>query len=283
VDQLNIFEAAAQVALLLNALLVLALGSGLLLLVVLNTVAAMIVALALTFFLFKVVPAEGEKAFHPDFDLFKRMIGYGLKFHVCTFGWVIILRADLLFVNHFRNATEAGVYAVATQMSTLLLLLPAIIATLLFPRVAADQEATGSFTMRVTRHTVFIMFFVCALAVPLAFLLPVIYGAAFRDSTLQLLILIPGVYLIGIESVLVQHFSGRGLPIAIPIFWVITVILNIGFNFLIVPRWGATGAAIVATSTYALLFALVAIYFRMQTGNNLSTTFICTRTKFANC
>jgi len=56
-----------------------------------------------------------------------------------------------------------------------------------------------------------------------SFLLPLVYGARFADATIQLLILLPGVCLIGIESVLVQHFTGTGLPAAIPVFWLLTL------------------------------------------------------------
>ena len=56
--------------------------------------------------------------------LLRRMIGYGLKFHVSILAGAIIIRADLLVVNYFRGAAEAGVYSVASQFALLLMLLP---------------------------------------------------------------------------------------------------------------------------------------------------------------
>ena len=138
-----------------------------------------------------------------------------------------MLRADLLVVNHFRGPAEAGVYSVASQFGLLLMLLPGVIATLLFPRVTAEQDARGETTCLVTRYTTFIMFLCCLAAVPFSLLLPVLYGAAFTDATRLLLILLPGVYLMGLESVLVQHFNALGLPRAIPLYWVITLALNL--------------------------------------------------------
>jgi O-antigen/teichoic acid export membrane protein len=106
----------------------------------------------------------------------------------------------------------------------------------------------------------------CAMAAAGSFLLPLIYGARFADATIQLLILLPGVCLIGIESVLVQHFTGTGLPLAIPIFWVITLALSVGLNLGLVPVFGARGAAVTSTISYALIFVLVAFYFSLKTG-----------------
>jgi O-antigen/teichoic acid export membrane protein len=123
----------------------------------------------------------------------------------------------------------------------------------------------------VTRHTAFVMFLICLAAVPASFALPLVYGASFADATWQLLILLPGIYLVGIESVLVQHFSGLGLPRAIPLFWLVTLVINVALNLAFVPAFGARAAAVASSISYALIFVLVASYFRTQTGNHFST------------
>jgi O-antigen/teichoic acid export membrane protein len=198
--------------------------------------------------------------------LFKEAITYGLKFYIPLMAAILIFRLDLLIVNHFRGAAEAGVYAVASQVANLLTMVPGVIAMLLFPRVASAQDPRGEFAIQVTRQVTFVMLIMCAMAAAGSFLLPLIYGARFADATIQLLILLPGVCLIGIESVLVQHFTGTGLPLAIPIFWVITLALSVGLNLGLVPVFGARGAAVTSTISYALIFVLVAFYFSLKTG-----------------
>jgi len=178
----------------------------------------------------------------------------------------------LLVVNHFRGAAEAGVYSVATQFGLLLMLLPSVIATLLFPRVTAEQDAHGETTWLVTKHTALIMLVCCLAAVPVSFLLPLVYGAAFSNATMLLLILLPGVYLIGLESVLVQHFSALGLPRAIPVYWLVTLVVNLVLVLALVPQFGAYGAAIASTVSYALIFALVTFYFLATTRRSVMAT-----------
>src|SRR5688500_19824371 len=126
----------------------------------------------------------------------------------------------------------------------LLMLWPGVIATLLFPRVTAEQDQHGETTSLVTRYTTFVTFFCCLAAVPFSFLLPLFYGAEFTDASRLLLILLPGVYLVGLESVLVQHFNALGLPRAIPVYWVVALALNLILVFSLVPRFGAHGAAV---------------------------------------
>ncbi len=193
---------------------------------------------------------------------------------------ILIFRLDLLIVNHFRGAAEAGVYAVASQVANLLTMLPGVIAMLLFPRVAYSQDPHGEFAIRVTRHVSFLMLIMCVAVAAGSFLLPLVYGARFADSTIQLLILLPGVCLIGIESVLVQHFTGTGLPVAIPIFWLVTLAVSVGFNLALVPVFGARGAAVTSTLSYSLIFLLVAAYFCMKTGRRPVEIFLLRSREF---
>ena len=67
---------------------------------------------------------------------------------------------------------------------------------------------------------------------------------------------------------------GTGLPIAIPVFWLVTVAVSLGLNFALVPTFGARGAALTSTLSYALIFVLVAVYFCLKTGKTPSEIFL---------
>jgi O-antigen/teichoic acid export membrane protein len=272
--EFNLLDLIGQSFVLVNALVILIfLGLGLDALVKLNTITSILVSLVVVVLLVAGGKKLVESKWRADAALLRRMITYGLKFHISVLAGAIIFRADLLVVNHFRGPAEAGVYSVATQFGLLLMLLPSVIATLLFPRVTAEQDPRGETTWFVARQTALIMLACCVIAVPGSFLLPLVYGAAFADATFLLLILLPGVYLIGLESVLVQHFNALGLPRSIPIYWVITLVVNLVLVFALVPRYGARGAAIASTVSYALIFSLVALQFRASTATSFSEGF----------
>lgn len=275
IREFNLLDLAGQSFVLINAVLVLLLlKRGLGALIIFNTLASILVATVITLLLITSARTLTQSKWRADIALLRRMIVYGLKFHVSILAGAIIIRADLLVVNHFRSAAEAGVYSVASQFALLLMLLPGVIATLLFPRVTTEQDVRGETTCVVSRYTTLIMFACCLAAVPFSLLLPVVYGPAFGDATKLLLILLPGVYLMGLESVLVQHFNALGLPRAIPIYWVITLILNLVLVFALVPRFGAQGAAIASSISYALIFALVALHFHASTGRTFTEVFV---------
>jgi O-antigen/teichoic acid export membrane protein len=275
IRQLNFMDAAAPTLALLNAVAVLLVWrAGLKALVCFNTAATILLSGVMLWIIARLIARQRERSSsRPDGRLFKEAITYGLRFYVPLLAAIIIFRLDLLIVNHFRGTGEAGVYAVASQVANLLTMLPGVIAMLLFPRVASAQDPRGEFAVQVTRHVSFVMVIMCVAAAGGSFLLPLLYGARFTDATIQLLILLPGVCLIGIESVLVQHFTGTGLPLAIPIFWVITLTVSIGSNLALVPEFGARGAAVTSTLSYALIFVLVAVYFCLKTGRRAGEIF----------
>lgn len=274
IREFNLLDLVGQSFVLVNAFITLILlGLGLDALVKLNTITAVLVSLVIVMLLVAGGKKLADSKWRADAALLRRMITYGLKFHISVLAGAIIFRADLLVVNHFRGPAEAGVYSVATQFGLLLMLLPSVIATLLFPRVTAEQDPRGETTSFVTRQTALIMLAFCLAAVPGSFLLPLVYGSAFADATFLLLILLPGVYLVGLESVLVQHFNALGLPRSIPLYWLITLIVNLTLVFALVPRFGARGAAIASTVSYALIFCLVALQFRASTAASFAEGF----------
>ncbi|MDQ3472338.1 MAG: flippase, partial [Acidobacteriota bacterium] len=276
IEKFNLLDLTAQAFVLVNAVVALIiLNSGLSTLVSLNTATAVVIGLVII----GLVWSYGSKLnnglpWRPDRRLFVRMMRYGIKFHISILAGALIVRADLLVVNHYRGPSEAGVYSVASQVALMLMLLPGVIGTLLFPRAAAEQDPRGATTCRVSRHAVFIMFFVCLAAIPPSLILPLLYGPAFSEVPAQLLILLPGVFLIGLESVLVQHANAMGLPRNIPLFWIATLLSNIILVFVLVPRYGAVGAAVASTISYALIFLLVAAHFHSTTGRSFSEMFL---------
>jgi O-antigen/teichoic acid export membrane protein len=276
IRQLNLFDALLPGFVLINAVIsLIILHKHLPFLITLNTAAGVGLGLVVAMYVRRAaIEQTPSRTVRSDLKLLKGMLAYGVKFYVSILASAVIFRADLLIVNYFRGAAEAGVYGVAAQFSFLLLMLPGVIATLVFPRVASKPDSSTSFVAEVTRHTTGVMLLTCLMAAVFAFALPLIYGQRFADATIQLWLLLPGIFVMGLESVLVQHFTGTGLPLAIPVFWVFTLVFNVGMNLLIVPQFGARGAAFNSTLSYTLIFFLVTVYFCRRTGRHPGELFV---------
>ena len=272
VKRFNFLDLFNQSFVLINAVVALLLFSGgLFLLVCLNTAASFAVSLLTTFLVYRYISAQFPSArWRVSFDLFRRMIGYAFKGHVLWVFTFLAYRIDLLIVNYFRGPAEASVYAVASQCTLFLMLLPHSVAHLLQTRVASTQDDGGNFTCSVTRHTSLLLAAACIISVPGALFVPYLYGAGFDDLHVQLWLLLPGVFFVGVQSVLVQYFVGTGLPWKLPAYWGITLLVNIILDVLVVPIYGARGAAVISTLCYTTAFALVYMLFRKVTRQKLS-------------
>ena len=276
VTKFNFLDLLNQSFVLINAILaLLILGGGLSLLVSLNTAASGAMSILTAILLYRYISSQSSAgSWHFSYTLFRQMIGYAFKGH---FLWVLTFlayRVDLLIVNYFRGSVEASVYAVASQCTLFLLLLPNSVSHLLQTRVVSIQDTDGNFTCRVARHTSILLAAACIVSIPGALILPYIYGVAFSDLPIQLWILLPGVFFVGMQSVLTQYFIGTGLTWKLPACWVITVFINVGLDMLVVPAYGARSAAAVSTFCYVLIFTVVFALFRKSTGHGLTAVLI---------
>src|SRR5436190_6548964 len=108
----NLLDIAAPLLMLFNAVLVLVvMRSGLVKLVAFNTAANCLIGCAAVVIAARKLRRQPDKQrWRIDPALFQRMLGTGIKFYIAIVAGLIIVRADLLIVNHFRGKAEAGVY-----------------------------------------------------------------------------------------------------------------------------------------------------------------------------
>ena len=96
-----------------------------------------------------------------------------------------------------------------------------------------------------------------------------------------MLFLLPGVWILAIENVLVMYLAADRLPLSIPAFWCLGLALNLGCNVVLLPRLGSEAdlhkvvlAVLVALARFgeagATLGALAAIPFSFLAARNLT-------------
>jgi O-antigen/teichoic acid export membrane protein len=271
VKRFNFLDLINQSFVLLNAIVALLIfGSGLWLLVTLNSVAGFAIAVLAAAILYRYVRTRfPEAAWKSDLAIMPPMLAYAFKLFVFAASTFLVYRLDLFIVNYYRGSVEAAVYAVATQCSMFLLLLPHVVSHLLQARVSATQDEGGKFTARVARHTSLLLFVACIASIPGTFLVKILYGKGFEELPIQLWILLPGVFFIGIQSVLSQYFVGTGSPSFLSIVWIAALFVNVALNLATVPQYGAYGAATVSTICYAAVSLAVYLRFSKITGLGL--------------
>jgi O-antigen/teichoic acid export membrane protein len=121
-------------------------------------------------------------------------------------------------------------------------------------RLARQHGADTS--ARVFRATLLLYGALCLLSLPLvAIALPLLYGSAYQDSVELYLWLAPGIFFLGLLSVISIHFSVHGYPPALIAVWIAGLALDIALNVALLGPFGLFIAPLSSTVAYGLVLA----------------------------
>ncbi len=202
-----------------------------------------------------------------DRPLVRRMIGYGARAYVVTLISYMLIRIDLLLVNGIQGARAAGQYSIAVALADALYLLPMAVSVNLFARVArgsGDREMSLN-----VFHIVAVGYLiVCILAAPLAGpVITLMFGQAYRPSISLFLWLLPGVYCLGLLTVIAYHFAAHGMPRELVLVWAPGLAVNLAIDIALLPDHGTYVASIGSTVAYAIVLVLHLRLFARQLGS----------------
>jgi len=264
----NSFELAERISLLAIVVVVLVLlKQGLFMLMLSVSVISGVLTI---FFVIYTKRVTNFNFFTFDRILLRKMVGYGIKPYLANFFSFLMIRSDMLLVNYFKGANSSGIYSIAVNFADLLYLLPVTIGGMLFPIISANISDDGTFTQRVSRHTVLLMGIICILmALICKPLILLMYGEQFALSALPFLWLLPGIFFLSLVTIYNSDLAGRGYPRFIIFTTAISFILNFGLNLFFIPRYGIIGAAIASSISYFIMFMMILIYLIRFTHTTL--------------
>jgi O-antigen/teichoic acid export membrane protein len=201
----------------------------------------------------------------PDGALVRRMLAYGFRVYLALLVSFLVIRLDLLLVNGYLGSTEAGLYSVAATLADGMFVLPLVVGLNLFPRVARSGEHQE--TAEVFRSVAVLYGLLCLLTVPLAEpAIRLFFGADFAGAADLYYWLLPGIFSLGMLTILSQHFAGRGFPPQAVGIWFVGLALNIAINLAFLPGRGAWVASLASSIAYAVLLALHMWLFAREAG-----------------
>lgn len=163
-------------------------------------------------------------------------------------------RLAIFVISFFAGAAATGVYSVALSVVQLLWLASNAVAVVLLPRVAASSptdHAVVELCARVNRLSLASTAAVSlgmALIAPAVF--PLVFGADFAASVELLWLMLPGAIVFSAANVLASYFAGIGKPQINLRSSALGFVFTVLFNFSLIPRLGAAGAAIASTLSY---------------------------------
>jgi O-antigen/teichoic acid export membrane protein len=196
----------------------------------------------------------------PSLTVFRQSIGIGAKAYTIAFFGFLLLRIDLLMVKYMLGATEAGYYSISQVLAENTMMFPVVVGLLLFPKLSALKEREEK--LRLANKAVLVTAALMLPAVLVATfaaapLISIAFGRNFLPAVSPFAWLMPGTYFLGIETVMVQLLNSEGFPPIIVVAWIAGTMINVALNFWAIPHYGITGASIVSSVCYFLMFLVV--------------------------
>lgn len=197
------------------------------------------------------------------FDIWKRLISYGLKLHIGSILQALNYRFDIYLVAFFLGAAGVGLYSVAVALAEWLWLIPGALGSVLMQRVAtcSNNEEANIIMGPINRLTSAVLLISSVFWIMVGWwVIRFLYGEAFTPSYAPMVLLLPGVWALGLWKNLMNDLSVRGFPNSKSYTAGLAVIATVVLNFLLIPRWGIGGAAVASSIAYGIAF-LTALWF----------------------
>ena len=193
--------------------------------------------------------------------LVRPLLGYGVAQIAALTPATLNAQLDQLVLSQTVPAADLGRYAIAVSISLLPMPLVTAIGNVALPRLASQREVTGA-NRRLQRLSVFASVGVAAaVLVPLDavsyWLVPLVFGAAYRGAVPLLWVLTPGSIFLACGQVTGDLLRGRRQPAVVAWAEGIAAIFTVALLFALLPLVGVYGAAIASTVSYGVALAVM--------------------------
>jgi O-antigen/teichoic acid export membrane protein len=227
-----------------------------------------VTAAGISVFLFVYMRRVGRYRFRPSRRLLRRQLRYGVKNYAGSLLWLFLLQSDLVLCNYFLGSGPTGVYSVAVSLGIPVAMLGSIMGPLIFQRVASNESRPSRIanTNRALRVLLPVLgLSVAVLGVSASWVVTFVYGSSFSGAAEALVLLLPGLMALSFETVLMSFLAGEGSPRIIYLAPLVGLIVNLGANLFVIPRWGIDGAATTSSIGYIIVLLLVLRYYLRST------------------
>lgn len=209
--------------------------------------------------------------FRLSLPYFKEAFSYGGRSFVGMFAGVLVRRADYLFVSSMLGAEALGYYAVSVSIAEIIVAIPDAINMPYLPiRLGLENKEAGELTPIITRHVMFVMTFLCLMtALSGQLIILVLFGKKFLPAYASLVWLLPGVLLLSVHEIIRSDLYSYDKPGFVSWSAAAALACNLLLNFLLIPRYGISGAALSSSISYGLGTFILLRKFMTLSGKSM--------------
>lgn len=193
-----------------------------------------------------------------DYTIARTLILSSLPLLLSTVSILIYSRIDQVMLRHFIDSTAVGLYDAAVRLSDVWYIIPNIILGALFPAIINAQKVSGRlFVTRLWWCAGLLTGLTLVVIAPTIFLAPFIittlFGSAYTAAAPVLSIYIWSLLGFSLGQLMNTYLIAENQTHIYLFTSVITVIVNIAFNYVLIPPLGISGAALATLISYSLI------------------------------
>jgi O-antigen/teichoic acid export membrane protein len=210
--------------------------------------------------------SPGSSSFFPSQSTLKKVIGYSLLALTANGIYFLVNRMDYWFVQHFCSGSDLGNYIQASKLAQLLLVLPSILGSTLFPIFSAEVNKNKDLqVVTAARMMLWINMGCCLCLLCLGwFLFPLLFGGSFLNMYRLFVWLIPGVLCSTLTYPVAAWFSAKKrIDINIKSAVLALTIICLG-DWLLLPRAGVLIAPVISSLGYLTYFVFTIAVYRKE-------------------
>jgi O-antigen/teichoic acid export membrane protein len=215
-----------------------------------------------------------------DIPLMRTMVRYGVKAQIGSILQLANGRLDVIILQLFRPLSQVGYYVVAQAIAELVAQLAGAFQWTNMAMVSrsegtSEEELTS--TVAVRHHALLSGLATIANAVFGSLVILVAYGSAFRPAVVPMLVLLPGVWMLGIGFVIQGDLGGRGRPGLASTLSGVAAAVTVVLDLALIPPFGVIGAAVASVVAYTTLGVSSLIMLHRVSGVPLRSLLVPTR------
>jgi O-antigen/teichoic acid export membrane protein len=195
----------------------------------------------------------------------------------------LVSRIDYFFVQKYCSGIALSNYIQVSKFGQMLILVPAIIASIVFPLSAGSSEIIPTDKVQQLCRGISFIFIPVTITVILTAnsVLPWMFGTGFNYMYLAILLYMPGFFSLSIITILAAHLAGKNLLRVNLFACLLALIVVVTGDFLVVPIGGINGAAAVSSIAYLIYLTYLVLVYKKKFNSVIADFFFFKRTEVA--
>jgi len=192
-----------------------------------------------------------------SFLLIREGFGYAMRAYMVAALGFAVLRLNTLLIDRYMDAATLGTWSIAAQLLDVIVVIPSTIALVLLPRIMRSDQPYQLMQSQL-RMVAIVLAMVCAVAAWWGNdVITLVYGERFAGAYAMLMWGLPGIFALGLTSILSQYLASAGIPLALVWIWLTGLTVELALAIWLIPIHGAAGAMVSLSAAYVVILGMV--------------------------